>query len=67
MTEKAVCAASHLNHVCIAVSDLDEALEFYLDFFGLSGSRVIDLEDQGVRAALLTVGDSQVELIQPTD
>ena len=59
--------AKHLNHVAIAVKDMDEALDMYGSLFGLDPSEVEDVEDQGVRAALLEVGGSQVELIQPLD
>ena len=59
--------AQHLNHVAIAVKDMDEALDMYGGLFGLDPSEVEDVEDQGVRAALLKVGGSQVELIQPLD
>lgn len=61
------CIAQHLNHVAIAVKDMDEALDMYGGLFGLDPSEVEDVEDQGVRAALLKVGGSQVELIQPLD
>ena len=61
------CMAQHLNHVAIAVKDMDEALDMYGGLFGLDPSEVEDVEDQGVRAALLKVGGSQVELIQPLD
>ncbi len=67
MGDGSACKAKHLNHVAIAVKDMDEALGMYADLFGLDPSEVEDVEDQGVRAALLKVGGSQVELIQPLD
>ncbi len=67
MSETPVCTARHLNHVCIAVSDIDDTLAFYLRTFGVGDADVEDLEDQGVRAALVRVGGSQLEFIQPTD
>ena len=67
MGDGSACVAKHLNHVAIAVEDMDEALGMYGDLFGLDPSEVEDVEDQGVRAALLKVGGSQVELIQPLD
>ena len=67
MGNGSACVAKHLNHVAIAVKDMDEALGMYGDLFGLDPSEVEDVEDQGVRAALLKVGGSQVELIQPLD
>ena len=67
MGNGSACMAQHLNHVAIAVEDMDEALDMYGGLFGLDPSEVEDVEDQGVRAALLQVGGSQLELIQPLD
>ena len=61
------CTARHINHVAIAVSDIDETLAFYRDVFGTGNAEVEDIEDQAVRAALVRIGGSQLELIQPTD
>ena len=63
----AVCTVEHLNHVCIAVRDIDETLKFYGELFGVGSAEVEEIEEQGVRAALLKVGDSQLEFIEPTD
>ncbi|MCH7786356.1 MAG: methylmalonyl-CoA epimerase [Chloroflexi bacterium] len=65
--EQAPCAARHINHVCIAVSDIEDTLKFYRDLFGVGNAEIEDLPDQGVRAALVRVGGSQLEFIQPTD
>ena len=67
MPDKGICTARHLNHVCIAVRDIEDTLRFYRDVFGVGGADVEDVEDQGVRAALVKVGGSQLEFIQPTD
>ena len=67
MADQSPCTVRHLNHVCIAVRDIDESLKQYRDLLGLSETPVEDIQDQGVRAALIRVGGSQLELIQPTD
>lgn len=67
MSEQAICTAKHLDHVCIAVRDIEDTLRFYQGVFGVDGAEVEEVEDQGVRAALINVGDSQIEFIQPTD
>ena len=67
MSETPICTARHMNHVCIAVSDIDDTLRFYRRTFGVGAAEVVELEDQGVRAALVRVGGSQLEFIQPTD
>ncbi len=63
----APCTARHINHVCIAVSDIDDTLAFYREVFGTGETEVEEIEDQAVRAALVRVGGSQLEFIQPTD
>ena len=61
------CVARHINHVAIAVTDLEESLALYSRLFSVSGGEIEEIEDQAVRATLLRVGGSQLELIQPTD
>ena len=51
----AVCNARHINHVCLAVSNIEEALEFYKETFGIAATEIVDIKDQGVRAALVEV------------
>jgi methylmalonyl-CoA/ethylmalonyl-CoA epimerase len=55
-----------IHHVGIAVRDLDEALKFYRDTLGMHVHEVATVEDQGVRAAMLTIGESEIELLEPT-
>lgn len=45
-----------IDHVGIAVADLDEAIEFYRRVFGMACVHVEDNHDQGVREAMLSVG-----------
>jgi len=47
------------------VRSLDEAYAFYRDTLGLPVHKVAVVEDQGVKAALLSVGDSEIELLEP--
>ena len=61
------CTAQHLNHVCIAVRDIEATIAFYAETFGLDPVAVEDMPDQGIRACLLAVGSSQLELIEPTE
>ena len=51
-----------IDHVGIAVPDLDEAIAFYAATFGFSVAHQEVNEDQGVREAMLSVGDSDVRL-----
>jgi methylmalonyl-CoA/ethylmalonyl-CoA epimerase len=56
-----------IDHVGIAVADLDEAIEFYRRAFGMSVVHQEVNEEQGVREAMLAVGDSGscVQLLAP--
>ncbi|HEX8081207.1 MAG TPA: methylmalonyl-CoA epimerase [Jatrophihabitans sp.] len=56
-----------IDHVGIAVADLDEAIAFYRDTFGLLSVHEEVNEEQGVREAMLAVGDgtSRIQLLAP--
>lgn len=55
-----------IEHIGIAVPSLDKAIEPYRDCLGLEVSGREDVEDQGVRVALLRVGESRIELLEPS-
>jgi methylmalonyl-CoA/ethylmalonyl-CoA epimerase len=54
-----------VHHVAFAVSDLEEAVGTYERFFGARIELRGRMEDQGVEAAYLRVGDGRVELVSP--
>jgi methylmalonyl-CoA/ethylmalonyl-CoA epimerase len=56
-----------VDHVGIAVPDLDEAIAFYRDTFGVVSVHEEVNEDQGVREAMLAVGegDTRIQLLAP--
>src|SRR5699024_5066805 len=58
---------THIDHVGIAVPDLDEALKFYAENFDLRSVHEEINEEQGVREAMLRVGDSEscIQLLAP--
>jgi methylmalonyl-CoA epimerase len=51
--------------VGIVVRNLEEAYAFYRDILGLPVHKEATVEDQGVKAALLTIGNSEIELLEP--
>ena len=57
---------TEIDHVAIAVSDLEEAIAFYADTFGAEVEHREVVESDGVEEALLRVADSYVQLITPT-
>jgi methylmalonyl-CoA/ethylmalonyl-CoA epimerase len=54
-----------IHHVGIVVKRLTAAYAFYRDVLGLPLLREAEISDQGVKAALLAAGDSEVELLEP--
>jgi methylmalonyl-CoA/ethylmalonyl-CoA epimerase len=60
-----MASTNNLAHFGIAVRDLDDALAFYRDTLGLPLLKSETLPAQGVRAALLRLGDTAVELLEP--
>jgi len=56
-----------IDHIGIAVLNLDDAMELYDSLLGLKASLVETVEHEGVRAALLPWGDGQLELLESID
>ncbi len=56
----------HVNHIAIAVSDIEEALGFWRDALGLELEQVEEMESQEVKIAFLPVEGSEIELVEPT-
>ena len=54
-----------IHHAGIVVRQLTDAYRFYRDVLGLPLVREAELGDHGVRAALLSAGDSEIELLEP--
>lgn len=56
-----------IHHVAIVVRSIDGALPLYRDLLGLPLETIMDIPSDRVRIAFLGVGESKVELVQPTD
>jgi methylmalonyl-CoA/ethylmalonyl-CoA epimerase len=54
-----------IDHIGVAVEDVDAAIALYRDSFGMELSHRETVESQGVEAVLLDVGDGHVELLRP--
>jgi len=55
-----------IEHIGIATPRLDDALRFWRDALGLEVVHTETVEDQGVRVAMLPVGEPRIELLEPT-
>jgi methylmalonyl-CoA/ethylmalonyl-CoA epimerase len=56
---------AHIDHVGVAVEDLDQAIALHEQAYGLELVHREVVEEQGVEAVLLDVGESHVELLRP--
>ena len=56
-----------VDHIAIAVNSADDALSVFDNLFGLKADHMEQIPDQGVKAAIVRVGDTNIEFIEPTD
>ena len=58
---------SHIEHIGIAVNNLDEAIPYYENMLGLECYAVEEVADQKVKTAFFMVGQTKIELLESTD
>jgi len=56
-----------INHIGIAVQSLEATLPFYRDILQMPFAGIEEVAEQRVRVAMLGVGESKIELLEPTD
>jgi methylmalonyl-CoA epimerase len=56
---------TQINHLGIAVKDLETSAQVY-QAMGLSISEIVDVPEQKVRVAFIPIGETTIELVQPT-
>lgn len=57
---------SHIEHLGIAVKSLEEAIPYYENILGLKCYSIEEVADQKVRTAFFKVGQTKIELLEPT-
>jgi len=55
-----------INHIGIAVKNIENAVPFYRDVLGMAFEGTEEVAEQRVRVAFLAVGESRIELLEPT-
>ena len=55
-----------INHIALVVEDIDDALGFWRDSLGIALDHIEQVPLEKSAVAFLPVGDSEVELVQPT-
>jgi methylmalonyl-CoA/ethylmalonyl-CoA epimerase len=58
---------THIEHIGIAVKNLDEAIKYYKNVLGLKCYRIEEVEEQKVKTAFFKVGETKIELLEATD
>lgn len=56
-----------VDHIGVAVSNLEDALKFYQEVMGLNLHGIEVVEEQKVKVAFLPIGDTEIELLESTD
>jgi methylmalonyl-CoA epimerase len=54
-----------IHHIGVVVPNLDQAMVLWRDLLGLQLTKAEVIQDQGVKAALLLAGASEIELLEP--
>jgi methylmalonyl-CoA/ethylmalonyl-CoA epimerase len=58
---------SHIEHIGIAVKNLEESIQYWEKVFGLKCYAVEEVKDQKVKTAFFMVGQTKIELLESTD
>jgi methylmalonyl-CoA/ethylmalonyl-CoA epimerase len=58
---------THIEHIGIAVTNLEEAIKYYENVFGLECYNIEEVINQKVRTAFFMVGQTKIELLESTD
>jgi methylmalonyl-CoA/ethylmalonyl-CoA epimerase len=58
---------THIEHIGIAVRNLEEAVRYYEQVLGLECYAIEEVADQQVRTAFFRVGETKIELLESTD
>lgn len=57
---------THIEHIGIAVKNIEEQLPYYEEVLGLKCYNIETVEDQKVKTAFFKVGETKIELLEPT-
>ena len=58
---------SHIEHIGIAVNNIEESRKYYEEVLGLACYKIEEVADQKVKTAFFMIGQTKIELLEPTD
>ena len=58
---------SHIDHIGFAVKSIEESRKYYENVLGLDCYKIEEVPDQKVKTAFFKIGDTKIELLEPTD
>ena len=58
---------THIEHIGIAVTNLEESISYYKNVMGLECYAIEEVADQKVRTDFFKIGDTKIELLESTD
>ena len=61
------CPINHIDHVAIAVKDINATIKVFDEIFGISAPDVSYLTQHGVKAVLIQSGQTRIEILEPLD
>jgi methylmalonyl-CoA/ethylmalonyl-CoA epimerase len=64
--EVAMPEIKKINHIAVLVEDMESSLLFWRDILGIQPSHISDIPKEAARIAFLPLGESEIELVQPT-
>ncbi len=56
-----------IHHLAVLVEDIEASLHFWRDILGMVPSQITDVPAEGAQVAFLPVGESEIELVQPSN
>lgn len=67
MQAKTDMEISHIEHIGIAVNNLEESIKYYEEVLGLTCYAIEEVVDQRVKTAFFMIGQTKIELLESTD
>jgi methylmalonyl-CoA/ethylmalonyl-CoA epimerase len=67
ITDAPICTVRHVDHVGIAVANVEEAKALFQMLFGAPDTEILEDSGRNLRAALLEIGQTRIELLESTD